>query len=191
MSFSYFLNPPTGKDLQNFNQNTMTLIAEDSPEYLFDVKEVTVPKQPVDYNALGNDGSFEEICLLKAARERGFVTWMPIGHSQKADVIIWMPPHKPLTVQVKKAQWNKGQWRAYVGAARGGHSKARRREEGKDADPYRRYEVGDFDILAVYIPPADAFRFWHLPAIAGQLQLTITDLSTLNNWHVIEDALKA
>ena len=169
----------------------MTIIAEDSPQYLFDVKEVTVPKQPIDHSVLGNDGSFEEICLLKAARERGFVTWMPIGHSQKADVIIWMPPHKPLTVQVKKAQWHQKTWRAVVGAARGGKDRRRDADAGRPVDKYRLYQPGDFDILAVYIPPADAFRFWSLASIAGQHQVQVTDLSTLNNWHVIEDALKA
>jgi hypothetical protein len=116
---------------------------------------------------------------------------MPIGHSQKADVAIWRTPHRPLTVQVKKAQAKNGHWRAYVGAARGGWTKSRLRRAGKAADPYRRYGIGDFDILAVYVPAVDAFRFWHLPTIAGQLQVTISDLSTLNNWHVIEDALKA
>jgi hypothetical protein len=169
----------------------MIIIAEDSPEYLFDVKGVTVPKQPVDYNALGNDGSFEEICLLKAARERGFVTWMPIGHSQKADVIIWMPPHKPLTIQVKKGKWTGNSWCAHVGAARGSKDRRRHRDAGRPADKYRFYEVGDFDVLAVYVPPADGFRFWLLNDIAGKHQVSVSDLSTLNNWHVIEDALKA
>jgi hypothetical protein len=169
----------------------MTLIAEDSPEYLFDVKGVTVPKQPIDYSALGNDGSFEEICLLKAARERGFVTWMPIGHSQKADAIIWMPPHKPLTVQVKRGQWKNNAWCAVVGAARGGKERRKAADDGRVFDKYRLYEAGDFDVLALYVPPADAFRFWLLNDIAGRHQVSVSDLSTLNNWHVIEDALKA
>ena len=169
----------------------MLIIAEDSPEYLFDVKEVTADAQPQDYSPLGNDGSFEELCMLMAARERGYVTWVPIGHSQKADVSIWSPPHRPITVQVKRARFAHDGWRAFVAAARGGKDIAKAKDKGRVLDKYRRYQVGDFDVLAVYVPPARAFRFYALKDVSDQRQVTISDLSTLNNWHVIEDALKA
>jgi hypothetical protein len=168
----------------------MLIIAEDSPQYLFDVKEVTTEAKP-ERSALGNDGSFEELCMLTAARERGYVTWVPIGHSQKADVSIWLPPHRPITVQVKRARFAHDGWRAFVAAARGGKDIAKAKDKGRVLDKYRRYEVGDFDVLAVYVPPARAFRFYALKDVSDQRQVTISDLSTLNNWHVIEDALKA
>jgi hypothetical protein len=168
----------------------MPTIAEDSPDYLFDVKEVTVPAVTPSHDPLGNDGSFEELCMLTAAREQGYVTWVPIGHSQKADVSIWRPPYRPITVQVKRARFAHDGWRAFVAASRGGKDIAKAKDKGRDLDKYNRYQVGDFDVLAVYVPPAKAFRFYALKHVADQRQVTISDLSTLNNWHVIEDALK-
>jgi hypothetical protein len=168
----------------------MIIIAEDPAEYLFDVVSVTVPRIPPEHNPIGNDGSFEELCFLTAARERGYVTWVPIGHSQKADVAIWRRPHRPITVQVKRGQFRKGGWRCHVGATRGGREKKMRRANNKPLDELRKYEVGDFDVLALYVPPANAFRFWPLHSIAGQRCVSLSDLSTLNNWHVIEDAIK-
>jgi hypothetical protein len=168
----------------------MTIIAEDSPEYLFDVKEVTGPAFLPEHDPMGNDGSYEELCMLTAARERGYVTWVPIGHSQKADVIIWRLPYRPITVQVKRARFANDGWRAFVAAARGGKDIAKAKDKGRVLDKYNRYKVGDFDVLAVYVPLARAFRFYALKDVADQRQVTVSDLSTLNNWHVIEDALK-
>jgi hypothetical protein len=169
----------------------MIIIAEDPAEYLFDVVPVTVPRITPEHNPMGNDGSLEELCFLTAAKQRGYVTWVPIGHSQKADVAVWQRPYRPITVQVKRAQFHRGQWRAHVGSTRGGREKKLRRANKQPLDELRKYAVGDFDVLAVYVPPANAFRFWPLFSVAGQRIVSLSDLSTLNNWHVIEDALKA
>jgi hypothetical protein len=168
----------------------MLTIAEDSPEYLFDVKEVTVPVLLPEYDQFGNDGSYEELCLLTAARQRGYSVWVPVGHSQKADVTIWQPPYRPVTVQVKRAAFHQGAWRVDVASRRGGKQVSKARADGRALDKYCRYQVGDFDVLAGYVPPANAFRFWALKDVAGSLNVNFRDLSTLNNWHVIEDALK-
>ena len=168
----------------------MLAIAESSPEYLFDVKEVTVPVLLPEHDPMGNDGSYEDLCMLTAARQRGYSTWVPIGHSQKADVTLWRPPYRPITVQVKRGRFQKNSWAAHVSASRGGASVAKAKKDGRPLDKYQRYQVGDFDVLAVYVPPANAFRFYALKAIVGQGIVSFSDLSTLNNWHVIEDALK-
>ena len=170
----------------------MIIIAEDSPEYLFDLKEIAPEERQRDTAHKGSDGSLEEMLFATEATRRGYTAMIPWGHCQKADVAIWRPPFRPLTVQVKKAAWRKTsqQWHAYAASARGGRDKRLRRQDGREVDPYRRYKAGDFDILAVYVPTADAFRFYALKDIAGILHVTFRDLSTLNNWHVIEDALK-
>lgn len=168
----------------------MLTIAEDSPEYLFDVKEVTVPAVGSVYDPLGNDGAYEELCFLTAARGQGYTTWVPIGHSQKADVIIWRAPSSPITVQVKRGHFDRGAWRVHVAASRGSDCVARRKAKGLPTQKWIRYQRGDFDVLAVYVPPANAFRFYTLTDVADRNHLSISDLSTLNNWHVIEDALK-
>jgi hypothetical protein len=165
----------------------MTIIAEDSPEYLFDVKEICKLPEPQERQI--DVGVFAESKLATAAIGRGYVAWWPMGHAQKADVCLWKPPSRPVTVQVKNAQWKghkeRGYWQCYVASKRGGASNLR------GGDAYRKYATGDFDVLAMYVPAANAFKFWRLTDISGQLCLSITDLSTLNNWHVIEDALKA
>jgi hypothetical protein len=189
-AFSISSIPPTDSASQNFSQKAMLTIAEDPPEYLFNVKGVTVPAVAPAYDPLGNDGSYEELCMLTAARERGYVTWVPIGHSQKADVSIWLPPYRPITIQVKRARFAHDGWRALVAARRGGKDIARAKDAGRSLDKYNRYKVGDFDVLAAYVPPARAFRFYALKDVAEQRQVTVSDLSTLNNWHVIEDAIK-
>ena len=169
----------------------MLIIAEDSPQYLFDVKEVTGPAILPEYSPLGNDGSYEELCFLTAARQRGYVTLVPIGHSQKADASVWLPPHRPITVQVKRASFQGGSWRVDVASRRSGASVIKRRNRSQPIRKYSRYQLGDFDVLAGYVPPANAFKFWALSEVVGQLHVNFRDLSTLNNWHVIEDALKA
>lgn len=168
----------------------MIIITEDTPEYLFNVSNITTTGPQPEHNPMGNDGSLEELFMLAAAREQGYSTWVPIGHSQKADVCLWMPPCRPITVQVKRARFTKGgSWQAHVGSSRGGLEKKLRRANKKPLDELKKYQVGDFDILAVFVPTARAFRFWRLRDVAGQRVVSLTDLSTLNNWHVIEDAL--
>ena len=168
----------------------MLTIAESCPEYLFDVKEVTVAGLDLTCSPLGNDGAYEELCFLTAARGRGYTTWVPIGHSQKADAIIWKAPNSPITVQIKRGNFQRGSWHVHIAAARGSDCVARRKAAGRPVDKWVRYQQGDFDVLAVYVPPANAFRLYRLDDLAGQNHLSFRDLSTLNNWHVIEDALK-
>jgi hypothetical protein len=163
----------------------MTIIAEDSPSYLFDIKEVCPSAPPEDRQI--DVGVLAEAKLSTEAIGRGLIAWWPMGHAQKADVCIWRPPHRPITVQVKTAQWkpHNSAWQVYVASKRGGACNDRK------GDSYRRYADGDFDVLAMYVPTAAAFKFWRLSDISGQLCVQVSDLSTLNNWHVIEDALKA
>ena len=166
----------------------MLTIAESSPEYLFDVKQFakTTP-EPVTHIDVG---SLAESKFSTEAISRGYVSWWPVGHSQKADVCVWKPPYRPVTVQVKHAQWKGDCWQVYVAASRGGNHVAKARQGGRELDRYNRYKAGDFDVLAMFVPTANAFKFFQLRHVADKLCVTISDLSTLNNWHVIEDALK-
>ena len=166
----------------------MTIIAEDSPKYLFDVKqfarELPEPESHIDV------GSLAESKFSTEAIARGYVSWWPVGHCQKADVCVWKPPYRPVTVQVKHAQWKGDCWQVYVAAKRGGRALASASRNGRELDKYNRYQVGDFDVLAMFVPSANSFKFFWLPDVADKLCVQVRDLSTLNNWHVIEDALK-
>ena len=157
--------------------------------YLFEMPEVqnatTAPT-----SGIGHDGSFEESIFVSHAARRDYSVFLPFGHSQKADVVIWEPPYRPLTIQVKRGRMASGvTWSCNVSSARGGKSKRARRESGLPADAYRQYREGDFDILAMFHPPTEGFYFWKLRDVCRQLTVTMPPAAHLNNWHVIEQAL--
>jgi hypothetical protein len=154
--------------------------------YLISVQSVVSVTSHAPTSALGHDGAMEEICFAKEAKARDYVIWLPWGHSQKADVCIWRPPQRPVTVQVKRGFQNGNSFGVYVGAARGGHTKKRRRAAGLPVDPYRKYKTGDFDVLAMYVPPADAFYFWRLEDICGQGSVSKPVNAAFNNWSVFD-----
>ena len=166
----------------------MTLLDQNPAEYLFDVgpraSEHLYEHDQIDV------GSLAESRFSTEAIARGYVAWWPVGHAQKADVCVWKAPYRPVTVQVKQAQWKGSSWQVFVAASRGGKHRARAKSSGRDLDKYNRYQIGDFDVLAMFIPTAGGFRFWRLQDVTDKLCLYVSDLSTLNNWHVIEDAIK-
>jgi hypothetical protein len=154
--------------------------------YLINIQSVISVTGYTSPSALGHDGAMEEICFAKEAKARDYIIWLPWGHSQKADVCIWRPPQRPVTVQVKRGFANGSSHAVHVGAARAGRTKKRRREAGLPVDPYRKYKTGDFDVLAMYVPPADAFYFWRLEDICGQNSVSKPVNAPFNNWSVFD-----
>ena len=157
--------------------------------YLFEMPEAqSVTTSPT--NGVGHDGSFEESMFVAQARRRDYCVFLPFGHSQKADVVIWRTPHRPITVQVKRGWQKSGEaWNCYVAAARGGKDRRAAAAVGRPIDRYKRYAAGDFDILAMFHPPTEGFYFWNLIDVCHQRQVAFPALGQLNNWHVIEEAL--
>ena len=160
-------------------------MTSDQP-YLINIQSVVSVTGYTPPSVLGNDGAMEEISFAKEAKARGYVIWLPWGHSQKADVCIWRPPQRPVTVQVKRGFDTGSSHAVHVGAARAGRSKKLRRAAGLPADPYRKYKTGDFDVLAMYVPPADAFYFWRLEDICGQNSASKPVNAAFNNWSVFD-----
>ena len=137
-----------------------------------------------------HDGSFEESIFVSHAARRDFVVFLPFGHAQKADVVIWKPPYRPITVQVKRGRMaNPTAWTCHVSSARGGNAKRSRRMAGLPVEACRPYREGDFDILAMFHPPTEGFYFWNLRDVCHQRGVAIPQTAQLNNWHVIEQAL--
>jgi hypothetical protein len=131
-------------------------------------------------------GTLAEMALAKAAIQRGYTVFFPIGHSTKADLILHKNSRKPITVQVKKAAYQKegGSFKAMIGAGRPSCS-ANPKNYGLR---YTRYAAGDFDIMAIYIAEIDKFYFFELREKAGISTINIRpDIHTMDNWQVIDD----
>jgi len=154
--------------------------------YLINIQSVISVTGYTPPSVLGNDGSMEEICFAKEAKSRGYTIWLPWGHSQKADVCVWQPPKRPITVQVKRSFENGNSFCCMVGSSRGGNAKRQRRLNGQMTDGVKRYAHGDFDVLAMYVPPADAFYFWRLEDICGQRTVSKPVNAAFNNWSVFD-----
>ena len=158
--------------------------------YLFEM-----PAPPVTVSSAsdgrGYDGSFEESIFVTHARRQDYTVFLPFGHSQKADVVIWKPPFRPITIQVKRGFINSGSggYCCCVSSKRSTKDHRSALANGRSIDRLKRYRAGDFDILAMFHPPTEGFYFWKLVDVFHRKTVSMPLAAQLNNWHVIEQAL--
>jgi hypothetical protein len=155
---------------------------------LFDVEAVTIlPDRPEVASASNHSGTIAEIAFLKEAATRGWSTWVPIGHANKADLCIWKPPSAPLTIQIKKGVWQRDNqcWKVMIGSGKPSCA-ANPKDYGKR---YTRYGKGDFDILAMYVQEHDSFVLWALNDICGKSTINWRPSSKpeMNNWQLLDE----
>jgi hypothetical protein len=153
---------------------------------LFNCAEYTTIKN-VDAVLSSNNqsGTLAEIALAKDAIKKGYTVYFPIGHSTKADLILMRNSKKPITVQVKKAVFQKepGNYKILVGT--GKPSCAYNKE--LHGLRYKKYQLGDFDVLACYIDDCDKFYFVELKDCLETATFRISPhTDKMNNWEVIE-----
>lgn len=67
-----------------------------------------LPRESGNLSETCHSGMISEIIFATEAAKQGFGVFFPVGHSHKADLVVWKPPARPVTVQVKKATWQKG-----------------------------------------------------------------------------------
>lgn len=85
------------------------MIQRDSKDLLFSMDGIeTIPTSGGPISETCNSGALAEMTVATEAAKRGFSVFMPFGHAHKADMILWSPPSQPITIQVKKATWQKG-----------------------------------------------------------------------------------
>lgn len=159
---------------------------------LFDVEAVTVlPHRPDVASVSNHSGTIAEIAFLKEAATRGWSTWVPIGHANKADLCIWKPPSAPLTIQIKKGVWQRDNqcWKIMIGSGKPSCA-SNPKDYGKR---YTRYGKGDFDVLAMYVLEHDAFVLWALNDICGKSTINWRPSSApeMGNWQLLEDLVAA
>ena len=156
--------------------------------YLFEMPEAqSTTTSPTE--GIGHDGSFEESVFAMQARRRDYSVFLPFGHSQKADVVIWHPPFRPITIQVKRGRMNGSNWFCHVSSKRSTRDHRSIVANGRDIGRIKRYGAGDFDVLAMFHPPTEGFYFWKLVDVFHKKTINAPIGAQLNNWHVIEDAL--
>jgi len=131
-------------------------------------------------------GAVAELEFLTQAKRRGWNVYVPIGHATPADAIIFRPPARPISVQVKKGM-SRGSgrgWKAMVGS---GLSK-RAIKHSLHFSKFRRYESNSFDVMAMYIAEENLFIFWTLAELLqrGKTWAIWTTIKPSNNWEIFD-----
>ena len=148
-----------------------------------------IEKEKVFSNSLSptcNTGTLAEMIVATEAMKRGYSVFFPVGHAHKADLILWRPPFSPVTVQVKKATWQKGgAFKFMIGSGKPSCAVSEK-DYGLRYTPYKK---GDFDVICAYIQERDDFVFYRLNEIAGKssIRWRPDNGQRVNNWEDIEE----
>jgi hypothetical protein len=159
-------------------ENMTYLLQED----FFDLSEFTRNEENSKGNQNCDIGTISELQFMVEAAKNGFTIFTPIGHSQKADIVIWKKPKKPITIQVKKAVFKKGfSWQISTSS----------KKSSSQFNPniinslYVNYIAGDFDILAAHITEHNCWALYRLIDICGKSSIGWNG-SPKNNFELLE-----
>lgn len=159
-------------------------------EHLFDVSQYDAPREETVGSESCDSGDIAELEFLPRAKRNGWHVFSPHGHSTPADAIIFRPPTRPISVQIKKGvyQHRDGNWKITIGSSKPSCA-ANPNDYGLR---YSRYQRGDFDVLAMYIEERDAFVFYNLDRLVerGVCTLRWNDGDKMNNWDVFDSFAK-
>ena len=168
------------------NEFTMNNLYMEPESSLFDLSEFEIIPEQSSGSATCKSGMMAEMIFAVEAAKRGFCVFFPIGHSQKADLIIWKPPSRPVSIQIKKATYQKdsGAYKFMIGSGKPSCA-ANPNDYGKR---YTMYQKGDFDVLCAYVEERQDFLFYALSDIAGISSKRWHPASGMsaNNWDLLE-----
>jgi hypothetical protein len=157
-------------------------------EYLFAVDEFQ-SSPDVDEDAPRNceAGSIAEAEFLVRAQRNGWHCYIPFGHATTADVILFRPFGRPVTVQIKKGVYQdkgSGSWKIMVGAGKPSCA-VNPKDYGKR---YRVYQRGEFDVLAMWVQEKECLVFWTLNELVerGMSCVRWYAGNACNNWQVVD-----
>lgn len=110
-------------------------------------------------------GQFAEMQVAVKALKNGYSVFFPFGHSHKADLVVFKPPQRPITIQVKKATYQKAgdAFKFMVGSGKPSCA-ANPKNYGLRHTPYKK---GDFDVLCAFIEELDKVVFYSLEDLCG------------------------
>jgi hypothetical protein len=155
--------------------------------YLFPIEEYEEEVKSIEGQSKNCDtGTQGEILFMGAASQNGWYIYTPLGHSTQADLILLKPSVTPITVQVKKGVYQKdgGFWKTVIGSCKPTCA-ANPNDYGKR---YRKYQKGEFDILAMWIMERNGFALYTLEELIEKGFSTISwkDGGRLNNWCTLD-----
>ena len=125
-------------------------------------------------------GTHAELLFCAEVTARGAQVLIPMGPTGST-VDVWIVSNgRPVSVQVKRA-WPRNN-RYHVKVARCGTKKK----------PQRIYKVGDFDILAAYLPDVKKFVLWRFDEIKKRTKINYTPRlhRQPDNWEILDTVLK-
>lgn len=146
---------------------------------LFDLHDFTEKLTSEKSNDNCRLGVVTEMIFATIMLERGYDVFSPLGHSQKADLIVHKPPFKSKAIQIKK------------GTSRGGVSwqisTSTKKRTAAEGSVYTNYQIGDFDILAAHIAEVDCWALWRIEEVAGKSSVTWNKFEThRNNFDLLD-----
>jgi hypothetical protein len=123
-------------------------------------------------------GAYAEMLFCAQVGFRGWEVYMPIGHAQTADVCIFRPPGRPVSVQIKSASWDEDKGSYVINSSRGKNSKVA-------------YAAGDFDILAAWLPDIEEFVLWRFEEICERKRIRYSPKRhrAPSNWQLLEEQI--
>jgi hypothetical protein len=166
------------------------LLGEDrAASYLFDVGEFEAsPDVNEDAPRNCESGSIAEAEFLVRAQRNGWHCYIPFGHATTADVILFRPFGRPVTVQIKKGVYQdkgSGSWKIMAGAGKPSCA-VNPKDYGKR---YRVYQRGEFDVLAMWVQEKECLVFWTLNELIerGVSCVRWYAGNACNNWQVVDE----
>lgn len=166
------------------------LLGEDrAASYLFDVGEFeSSPDVSDDAPRNCESGSIAEAEFLVRAQRNGWHCYIPFGHATTADVILFRPFGRPVTVQIKKGVYQdrgSGSWKIMAGAGKPSCA-VNPKDYGKR---YRVYQRGEFDVLAMWVQEKECLVFWTLNELIerGVSCVRWYAGNACNNWQVVDE----
>lgn len=126
-------------------------------------------------------GTHAELLFCAETTARGLQVLIPMG-ATSSTVDVWIVANsRPVSVQVKRA-WVSKNGRYVVKVARRGTKKK----------PQLAYKVGDFDILAAYLPDRNQFVLWRFDEIKKRKKISYTPRlhRQPDNWEILDTVLK-
>ena len=163
-------------------------VESNGPSYLFDVQQYeTLPDVADDSPRNCESGSIAEAEFLVRAQRNGWHCYVPLGHATKADVIVFRPFGRPVTVQIKKGVYQdkgSGSWKFIAGSGKPSCA-TNPKDYGKR---YTRYQRGEFDVLAMWVQEKECFVFWTLNELVerGSSCVYWYAGNACNNWQLVD-----
>jgi len=151
-------------------------------DLLFDLEPFTANRLVGSLHCT-KQGTFGELVFALQAFKNDYSIWNPLGHAHKADVIVWKPPQRPITVQVKMLSWDGWKWRGLLGSMPSGGSTK------YENCGFKKYHVGEVDVLAFFLPPRERFAFYHVRETQQMpiKSMTWNEGDRLDNWHLLDE----